>query len=288
MKITQEIIKIIKGAFKEDHVSKDATTLLTIPSKLEVEAILIAKEKGVLCGINIAETVFKLRDDKLIVKKLFLDGAEVHKGQVVMRVLGRARSILTAERVAVNLVSLMSGIATTTYYFVEQVKKTKVKIMDTRKTTPNLRVLEKYAVRVGGGINHRDKLSAGIIIKDNHLKSARLFARGKVNEKKLSEIIKRMRTKTSLPVELEVENLDELKQVLKFNPCQVMLDNFAIADIKRAVIYRNKFYPQIKLEASGGVSLENVRKIAQTNVDYISVGRLTHSRKAFDFSLEIV
>jgi nicotinate-nucleotide pyrophosphorylase (carboxylating) len=196
--------------------------------------------------------------------------------------------VLSAERVALNFLSLLSGIATATKTFVKRIKGTKAKILDTRKTTPNLRDLEKYAVRVGGGFNHRLSLVDAILLKGNHLRAGKFIRKGKLDEERMAKCIAYVKTLPAVKIEIEVETLEEFKKVIKYKPRVVMLDNFKPAQMKEAVRWRNRYFPRVKLEASGGINLKNVRKIAQTGVDFISVGNLTHSPKAIDFSLEIV
>ncbi|RKY40596.1 MAG: carboxylating nicotinate-nucleotide diphosphorylase, partial [Candidatus Omnitrophota bacterium] len=198
-----------------------------------------------------------------------------------------AFNILTAERTALNFLSLLSGIASYTYKFVKKIEKTKAKIRDTRKTTPLLRALEKYAVRVGGGFNHREGLWDGILIKDNHLRAAGIIKNKKIDKKKILEMFKMMKENTSLEIEIEVENLSQFRKVIACLPDIVLLDNFSFPQIKKAVVFRDKFFPQVKLEVSGGINLDNVEKIACLGVDFIAVGSITHSPKAVDFSLEV-
>jgi nicotinate-nucleotide pyrophosphorylase (carboxylating) len=205
----------------------------------------------------------------------------------VIEIYGRLTSILSAERVAVNFLSRLSGVSTTANLYVNKIAGTKAKILDTRKTTPGMRLAEKYAVRMGGGSNHRVGLYDGIIIKDNHLKAARLLIRGKLDDKKLLTIMGRMKRSLKIPIEIEVESLREFNLIIKYNPEVIMLDNFNIGMLKKAVEFRDNNYPNVKLEASGGINLKNVRAAALTGVDFISIGCITHSPKALDFSLEI-
>jgi len=270
---------IIKQALKEDIGRRDITTESIIPKNKFVKAILLAKEDCVVCGLGLAGLVFKLKDKKIQFKPQVKDGQKIKKGKVLARLWGRAQSILTAERVALNFVSLLSGIATKTRCYIEEVKPRKVKIMDTRKTIPGLRELEKYAVRIGGGYNHRMRLDEMILVKDNHLKVIGGYER-------LPKITKGYKN------ELEVKNLKEFKQALKFKPDIIMLDNMSIKDIKKAVEIRNNSQfltpnSKLKLEASGGFTLETIREVASTGIDMISVGELTHSIKSVDISLEI-
>jgi len=275
--------QMVQSILKEDIGKRDITTELTIPKDKRVKAVLLAKEDGVVCGLNVAAGVFKEIDKKIKFKPLVLEGQPVKKGKILARVEGRAQSILTAERVALNFLSLLSGIATKAREYVDRIKPYKVKIMDTRKTVPGLRELQKYAVRVGGGLNHRMKLDEMVLIKDNHLKvhGSRFMAQGSIKKK----IPKRMK------IEIEVKNLREFKDALKAGPDIIMLDNMKIVDIKKAVkINRTPHTVHRKplIEASGGITLANVKKVAATGVDMISIGELTHSLKSMDISLEVI
>ncbi len=251
-----------------------------------IQAVIIAGEKGVLAGITVAMTAFVMLDHKVKFMPLVRDGQRIGPETQIAYIEGDAKAILGAERTALNFLSHLSGIATLTSRFVEASAPYKIKIMDTRKTTPGLRILEKYAVGVGGGSNHRMGLHDQILIKDNHLKATdenwdTIFRT--INEYK----------KKRVKVEVEVQNIKQFRQALELNPDIIMLDNMGIRDIKKAVKLRNplitgNWEPVPKLEASGGVTLKNIKKIASTGVDMISIGALTHSAKAIDFSLEIV
>jgi nicotinate-nucleotide pyrophosphorylase (carboxylating) len=271
---------IIRHALIEDIGRGDITSNLTIPEDKSVEAAVLVKEDCLLCGIPAAEKVFQLVDGAIKFKALIKEGAEVKKGKTVIKLAGNARNILSAERVALNLLSMLSGIATKTREFVEHIEPYKTKITDTRKTMPGLRELQKYAVRIGGGYSHRISLDEMILIKDNHLKVTEGY-------NKLPSVPK------GFKIEIEVQNMEEFKHALYFKPDVIMLDNMGPEDIKEAVKIRNgtKFtshHPPTKIEASGGVDFESVRKIAATGVDIISIGALTHSVKAIDMSLEIL
>jgi len=270
-----EIEDIIKYALLEDSFYGDLTTeILNINGNGEF--LLISKENFVLCGIDIFEKVFKFLNNSISVEKIYKDGDFINEKQVIAVVKGSIRDILRGERVALNFIQKLSGIATTTYYFVKEIEGTKCKILDTRKTTPLYRKLEKYAVRVGGGNNHRFSLFDGILIKDNHIK-----AFGSI-EKLLDIAIKNK--PFGKEIEIEVSNLDELKIVLNYPIDIVLLDNFKIEDIKEAVKIING---KCKIEVSGGIKLESVKEIAKLGVDYISVGALTHSSRWVDISLEL-
>lgn len=275
-----KLTALIYSALKEDIGKGDITTRMFIPRQKNIRVHLIAKEKCVICGLDIANLVFKLRDRGIRFKAKVRDGQMVSKGRVIAQISGRARSILTAERVALNFLSLLSGIATKTRKYVEIIRSYKVKIMDTRKTIPNFRELEKYAVRVGGGYNHRFKLDEMVLVKDNHLKV--IGGPGKVKK-----------TKTTKKIEIEVKNLKEFKKTLKLNPDIIMLDNMDTAVMRKAVWLKDKLKASThkavpKLEASGGINLKNIRKVASSGVDMISLGDLTHSVKSADISLEVL
>lgn len=269
-----EIEDIIKYALLEDSFYGDLTTeILNINGNGEF--LLISKENFVLCGIDIFEKVFKLLNNSISVEKIYKDGDFINKNEIIAIVKGRIKDILRGERVALNFIQKLSGISTTTYYFVKEIEGTDCKILDTRKTTPLYRKLEKYAVRIGGGYNHRFSLFDGILIKDNHIK-----AFGSI-EKLLDIAIKNK--PFGKQIEIEVSNLDELKIVLSYPIDIVLLDNFEIEDIREAVKLVNG---KCKIEVSGGIKLENVKEIAKLGVDYISIGALTHSSRWVDISLE--
>ena len=288
MSLNKHIQSLVKSALREDSCQRDITTVFAISSKLKGKGVIAAQEKGVLSGIEVAKAVFKQLNQKIVFKALKKDGSAFKKGEEIAIIQGSLRTILTGERVALNFLSLLSGITTLTKKFVEKVKDRRVEIKDTRKTIPNLRILEKYAVRVGGGRNHRISLSDGIIVKDNHLKAAGCIRHGRLNKKRFTNLVADLREQSSLPIEIEVENLGELKEVFKYKPDIIMLDNFSIKNLNRAVSLRNKYYPKIKLEASGGINLNNVRAVAGSGVDHISMGMITDSPQVIDFSLDII
>lgn len=276
-----KIREIIKQALKEDIGARDITTESIIPAKKFIKAVILSKENGVICGLDVVSFVFKLQDKNIKFKPLVQDGDFIKKGKILATITGKARSILTAERVALNFLSLLSGISTNTRKFVNAIKPYKAKIMDTRKTMPTLRFMEKYAVRIGGGFNHRMSLDEMVLIKDSHIKIV-----GGIN--KLTAFSQKYKN-----VEVEVRNPREFKEALCLMPDIIMLDNMKIGDIKKAVKIRNnlslKIYnPRPKLEVSGGVNLKNVKGIASTGIDMISIGALTHSIKSLDIKLEIL
>lgn len=271
---------IIRHALVEDIGRGDITTQLTIPEDKQVKAILLAKEDCIVCGLGVAERVFKTIDKNIKFEPLVKEGQAVKNKKVIAEIQGKARCILSAERVALNLLTMLSGIATQTREYVKRIKPYKTKITDTRKTIPGLRELQKYAVRVGGGYNHRMGLDEMILIKDNHIKVTDGYT-------KLPSVPK------GFKIEVEVQNLEEFRHALRFKPDVIMLDNMGTADIKKVVRLRNNtvfnsHHPRTKLETSGNVDLTNVRKIASTGVDIISIGALTHSIKASDISLEVL
>ncbi|MBL7092170.1 MAG: carboxylating nicotinate-nucleotide diphosphorylase [Candidatus Omnitrophica bacterium] len=298
---------LIKTALKEDIGRGDITSNLIIPPKRRIQAVIVAKEKGVVCGLDVARLVFKTVDKKIRFRAATSDGEKVEAGRILARLEGEARNILKAERAALNFLGRLSGIATLTNKFGRRVAPYRVKIMDTRKTTPGLRVLEKYAVRCAGGFNHRMGLWDQILIKDNHLLVARHWSL--VSSKKpLKEIIEKIKQKKpkGVKVEIEVKNLQEFKEAVQALPDIIMLDNFKLKDIRKAVKMRNAIrlpagkagntqYPPTlklrragaipKLEVSGGVNLSNVRSIAACGAEMISVGELTHSARALDLAL---
>lgn len=271
---------VIRHALVEDIGRGDITTQLTIPKEKEVDARIVFKEDALLCGIQVAEKVFKTIDSTIKFKALAKEGSWVKNGKTIIKLSGKAASILSAERVALNLLSMLSGIATKTKEYVEHIEPYKAKISDTRKTLPGLRELQKYAVRVGGGHNHRMGLDEMILIKDNHIKVTEGY-------EKLPSVPK------GFKIEIEVQNLDEFRHALYFKPDVIMLDNMSLEDIKEAVKIRNNtefksHHLPTKLEASGGVDFSTVKKIAACGVDIISIGALTHSVKAVDMSLDIL
>jgi nicotinate-nucleotide pyrophosphorylase (carboxylating) len=270
----KNIDEIIQRALREDASRKDVTTKTLIPLRTQAWATLLAKQPLILCGLPIFSRTLKLQDPRLKVKIYFPEGARVPKEARVAEIYGPARSLLAAERVALNFLQRLSGIATLTRTFVEKVKGTGVKILDTRKTTPGLRILERYAVRVGGGQNHRFDLSGTLMIKDNH-KVLLPFA----------NILKKIQTRRRKnSIILEVESLEELELALQFKAPYLQLDNMPTRKLREAVrLVRGR----AKLEATGGINLKNVAAVAKTGVDFISIGALTHSAPSVDFSLEI-
>jgi nicotinate-nucleotide pyrophosphorylase (carboxylating) len=276
--ITPEILQIIRRALDEDIGPGDVTSQWTLPAELELEGKLLAKADGVVAGLAVAAAVFHLVDERVRFISLCQDGQRVRAGDVLAVVQGPARAVLGAERTALNFLQRMSGIATAARRYVDAVAGTRAVILDTRKTAPGLRVLDKWAVRLGGGQNHRFGLFDMVLIKDNHIAAAG----------GITQAVARVRVhnQAGLPVEVEVKSLAELEEALAIQPPldRIMLDNMDLETMRRAV---EMTAGRVPLEASGGVSLERVRAIAETGVDYISVGALTHSVTALDISLEV-
>lgn len=271
-----DIQSIIETALAEDIGSGDITTMATVDKNAEGSAEITAKENFVVSGILIAEAVFKTVAEKIIFKAFVKDGDEVKKGKAIARVSGRLSSILTGERVALNFLQRLSGIATLTQQFVNKTKGFKAKILDTRKTTPGLRILEKYAVRMGNGFNHRFGLCDGVLIKDNHIAAVGSIAEAVFKARENSP--------HNMLIEVEVKNLKEVREAVIAGADIILLDNMKPAVMRKAV---NIIGKAALVEASGGVNLKNVRVIAKTGVDFISVGALTHSARAVDISLEV-
>jgi nicotinate-nucleotide pyrophosphorylase (carboxylating) len=270
---------LIDKAIKEDIGKGDITTNLCITQKPVIEAQIVANEEGVIAGLDIAESVFKKVNEKVRFEKKIEDGKRVKKGDVIASIKGEAQDILSSERVALNFLQHLSGIATLTSKFVERVKPYKAKIYDTRKTLPGLRTLEKYAVKTGGGNNHRFGLYDGILIKDNHIKIA-----GGITQA-VKEVQQNLPTR--MKVEVETKNLDEIKEAVELGVDIIMLDNMNLELIHEAVKIIKESKKDILIEASGKINLDNVIQIAAAGVDIISIGALTHSAKALDLSLEI-
>jgi len=276
LQIDEPTRALIRAALEEDHAWGDVSTLWTVPESARVCATLLARQEGVLCGSLLFIEAFRIFDPHLQTDLLKRDGDTLISGEVVARVTGSARSILSSECVALNLIGRFSGIATLTRQFVEAVKGTRARICDTRKTAPLWRAWDKYAVRTGGGTNHRSNLEEMVLLKDNHVS----IARGAAQALRLVK----QRNLQGVPVEIEVDNLQQLAELLEEGVDRVLLDNMTLEEMLQAV---RMVSGKAELEASGGIRLEAVRAIAETGVDFISIGSLTHSVSAFDFSLEI-
>jgi nicotinate-nucleotide pyrophosphorylase (carboxylating) len=275
-----QVEEIIDRALAEDLGKGDVTTEALISSDQQGTGFIVAKREGILAGTGVAKQIFHRVDPELKYEIFLEDGGRVRPGNRVAGVSGSIASILRAERVVLNFLQHLSGIASETNRYVARVEGLPVRIMDTRKTTPGLRSLEKYGVRMGGGENHRMNLGDGILIKDNHLAGLRGRGLG------IKEIVTRARKNAPerLPVEVEVRNISEALEAVKAGADIVMLDNMNIEDMRKAV---TSIHGRALLEASGGITLENVRAVAETGVDFISIGALTHSASALDISLEL-
>lgn len=272
----EKITSTLETALKEDIGDGDFTTLYTVPEDLESTGKLIAKQEGILAGIDVAFHVFKLLDSEIKIIKRKEDGEKVVSGEIIGEIQGNTRTILTGERVALNFLQRLCGIATLTYQFVSKIIHTNATLLDTRKTTPGLRYLEKYAVSVGQGTNHRFGLFDMIMIKENHIEAAG----------GITEAVNRVREKDTrnLKIEVETKNLEEVEEAVSLNVHRILLDNMDIQTLKKAVAMVDS---RIPLEASGGINLETITAVAETGVDYISVGAVTHSAPSLDISLII-
>lgn len=268
----------IRSFLREDWGSQDWTAG-SVPDR-PVKAIVVAKSSLVIAGLPVAECVYQQVDPGIQVTRLVQDGAWVEKGTNVMEIVGSSRAILMGERVMLNLIQRMSGTATLTRAFVDQVSGTAARILDTRKTTPGLKLLEKYAVRCGGGFNHRLTLGDGVLIKENHIAAAQGIAPAVKTARQVSPNLIR--------IEVEVENLDQLKECLNLPEVDgVLLDNMSVDMMREAVKMREAVGRRMFLEASGNMTLERARAVAETGVDFLSVGALTHSAPSADLSLKI-
>lgn len=278
--ITPQFLKhFITSALAEDVGDGDHSTLASIPATAKSRAKLLVKDDGILAGVELAQTIFHQFDPSLQLDVKLHDGDIIKKGDVAFTVKGSARSILTTERLVLNCMQRMSGIATFTRQLTELVKGTKSTLLDTRKTTPNFRLLEKWAVVIGGGQNHRIGLYDMIMLKDNHIDMAGGMEQAIIQTKEYLRASKR-----DLKIEVETRSLKEVEEVIRIGEVDViMLDNMAVDDMKKAVWLINGRY---KTEASGGITTETIRKVAESGVDFISVGALTHSVKSLDLSLK--
>ena len=277
--VNELIDRLIDLSFAEDIGDGDHTTLCCIPEDAMGKSHLLIKEDGILAGVEIAKKVFARFDPTMVVDVLITDGTPVHRGDIAMVVTGKVRSLLQTERLMLNIMQRMSGIATMTHRYVERIAGTGARVLDTRKTTPGMRMLEKLAVKIGGGTNHRIGLFDMILLKDNHVD----FAGG------ISQAITRCYSylkehNLDLKIEIEVRNFDELNQVLECGGVnRIMLDNFTVEDTKKAVEIINHRY---EVESSGNINFDTIRGYAEQGVDFISVGALTHSVKGLDMSFK--
>jgi len=273
--IVRAATPLIERAIAEDIGPGDVTSEAILPADLHLRGLIVAKAQGIIAGLPIAEAVFARVDPSIGFTPHVRDGDRVAPGDIVAEVVGPARGMLAAERIALNFLQHLSGIATLTRAFVDAVAATKAVILDTRKTLPGYRVLEKYAVRMGGGQNHRMGLYDMVLIKDNHIAAA-----GSIT----AAVARARAAHPDLPIEVEVKSLDELREALTLDVVRIMLDNMSLEEMRAAVAMASGRVP---LEASGGVTLERVSAIADTGVDYISIGALTHSAPALDLSMEV-
>ncbi len=278
--LTPDVLRLIDLALSEDQAFSDPTTDALVPPDLRGVGVIRSKAEGVLAGVELALAVFSRVDPSLETRVLMEDGSSLSPGDAVARVEGSASAVLRAERPALNFLQRLSGIATDTSRYVEVVRGMRARIVDTRKTVPGLRYLEKYAVRAGGGANHRMNLADGILIKDNHI------AAGRSRGMSLKETVDRAlaRAPHTIKVEVEVTNLEEVEEALSAGTHIILLDNMSPDEMSRAVKLVDG---RAVIEASGGIDLETVRSVAGTGVDLISVGALTHSPKALDLSLDL-
>ena len=265
----------ILSALKEDITSEDVSTNSVMPHPQAGEVDLICKEDGIICGLQVFERVFTLLDEKTTVEFLVQDGAEVHKGQLMAKVHGDIRTLLCGERTALNYLQRMSGIATYTHSVAELLKGTGIKLLDTRKTTPNNRIFEKYAVRIGGGNNHRYNLSDGVLLKDNHIGAAGGVKEAIAAAKEYAPFVRK--------IEVEVENLDMVKEAVEAGADIIMLDNMDTDALKEAIAYIDG---RAEIEVSGNVTKENIARLTGLGVDYVSSGAQTHSAPILDISLK--
>jgi len=269
--------KLIRDALIEDMPYGDITTDLLIPQDSTSSAILVAKEDGILCGIDVAKRVFEILDENVEFEKIKSDGETIKNGDILAKIKGNTRAILKGERLALNLLQRMSGIATATNRLSQKIKGYRAVVTDTRKTVPLLRMLDKYAVFVGGGKNHRYSLSDAVLIKDNHIKAVG----------SIKEAIRRARESIphTMKIEVEVKTMDEFEEAIEAGADIIMLDHFGLDEMKKAVGVASG---KALIEASGNITLENIEEIAKTGVDIISVGAITHSVKSLDISLDFV
>ena len=265
----------ILSALKEDITSEDVSTNSVMPHPQAGEVDLICKEDGIICGLQVFERVFTLLDEKTTVEFLVQDGAEVHKGQLMAKVHGDIRTLLCGERTALNYLQRMSGIATYTHSVAELLKGTGIKLLDTRKTTPNNRIFEKYAVRIGGGNNHRYNLSDGVLLKDNHIGAAGGVKEAIAAAKEYAPFVRK--------IEVEVENLDMVKEAVEAGADIIMLDNMSTEQLKESIDY---IAGRAEIEVSGNVTKENIARLTGLGVNYVSSGALTHSAPIMDLSMK--
>lgn len=275
-----EVYHLIDAALSEDQTFNDPTTAVLLPPDIQGNGMMRAKANGILAGVDVAVAVFQRVDPDLDTRVLLADGAPLSPGADIARVQGSAGSILRAERVALNFLQRMSGIASDTNQYVQAVQGCRARIVDTRKTVPGHRYLDKYAVRMGGGYNHRLNLADGILIKDNHIEALRSREMG------LGDVVRLALSRAShtIKVEVEVESLEQVREAVEAGAHIVMLDNMPVEMMRRAM---DLIGGRAVVEASGGITLDTVRAVAETGVDLISIGGLTHSARALDISLDL-
>lgn len=274
-----EITEAVKRALEEDVKQGDITTIAVIPPSIKAKGQFLVKQDGYIAGFEIVQTVFSNVDPDLRFNTFLNDGDKVSKGDIIASVLGSASSILIGERTALNFMQRMSGIATTSRAYADKVKHTKAKVIDTRKTVPGLRIIDKLAVKMGGCENHRIGLYDMFLIKDNHIAVAGSLTKAVEACKEFNR-----KKQTTFKIEVETDSLEQVREAVNSGADIIMLDNFDVDEMKEAVQIING---RCKIEASGGISIDTVKEIAETGVDFISVGALTHSVKSLDISLEI-
>ena len=274
----RDIDQIILNALREDAAFADVTTNCLIPSKHRSSARIIFKSTGIICGLKIAQKVFQTLDKNIKFKTRYKDGDTANRGAIIAEISGKTRALLAGERTALNFLSYLSGISTNTHQFVQAIRPFKTKILDTRKTTPGLRRLEKYAVHCGGGVNHRMNLKDMVLVKDNHREFIASWP----------ETINKLRG-ANAPIEIDVDTIAQLKKILPLKPDFILLDNMKPSCVKMsvAIVKQRAGNKRPLLEASGGITLKNVRAYPRTGVDRISIGSLTMDRRAIDVSMEI-
>jgi nicotinate-nucleotide pyrophosphorylase (carboxylating) len=270
----EDVQSVVAAALAEDVGTGDVTTDALVDAEARAVALLLVKEPGVVCGLDLVEAAFRALDPDARVERLAADGDLLPEGAAVARVESTTRAILTGERTALNLLGRLSGIATATRRYVDAIAGTGAVVLDTRKTTPGLRRLEKHAVRCGGGVNHRFGLADGVLVKDNHLLSV----------PSVTEAVARLRGATTLPIKVECDTLAQVDEALSAGAEALLLDNMSLDEMREAV---RRSAGRARLEASGGITLDTIRAVAETGVDEISVGALTHSARSLDVSLEV-
>jgi len=288
MRLTDFVKEFIKRTLEEDIGAGDVTTNVMVSEKAQAQAMLYARENGVISGLDVTAEVFRQLDKNVKIKKFVQDGVKVRVNQPLAEIKGKTRALLTGERTALNFLQHLSGIATLTRKYVDAVKPYNTKIFDTRKTIPGIRVLEKYAVRIGRGYNHRMGLYDMAMVKDNHLKISVKVSKYQSVRDFLKGVVQKLRKKIpkGMKIEVETKNLKDVRDALEAGADIIMLDNMSTEMMKKAVDSITRHRKPI-IEASGNVTLKNVKTIAKTGVDWISVGKLTHSAPALDISMEI-